>query len=123
MFKNPFTYEGRIRRTEYGLSLIFSAIGYCIAIFLTTLSVNLIETDATGMSLLFWVFLLPVFYFNVAQNTKRCHDLGHTGWYQLIPFYGFWLLFAEGQEGVNEYGHNPKEIHRYEALSEIRSAS
>jgi uncharacterized membrane protein YhaH (DUF805 family) len=27
MFKNPFSFEGRIRRTEYGLSIILMFIG------------------------------------------------------------------------------------------------
>ena len=27
---------------------------------------------------------------------KRAHDLGLSGWYILIPFFGFWLFFAPG---------------------------
>ena len=46
---------------------------------------------------------------SVFQGSKRCHDLGHTGWFQLIPFYGLWMLFASGDEGENEYGSDPKE--------------
>ncbi len=30
MFKRPFSFEGRIRRTEYGLSLVIYAIGAII---------------------------------------------------------------------------------------------
>ncbi|MDG3581656.1 DUF805 domain-containing protein [Galbibacter pacificus] len=122
MFKNPFSFHGRIRRTEYGLSVIIAVFGYFLSIFITSLLVTLIKTDATGISLLFWVFYIPVAWFNIAQNTKRCHDLGNSGWYQLIPLYGFWLLFAEGNPGGNEYGPNPKTIGNYEELSEIGNA-
>jgi len=51
---------------------------------------------------------IPLVWFLIAQNTNRCHDLGNSGWYQLIPFYGLWLLFAEGNTGGNIYGRNPK---------------
>ena len=46
----------------------------------------------------------------MAQAVKRSHDLDNTGWYILIPFYGFWLLFAEGTRGNNKYGEDPKAV-------------
>lgn len=32
----------------------------------------------------------------------------HTGWYQIIPFYELWMLFAKGDKGNNCYGEAPK---------------
>jgi len=46
----------------------------------------------------------------VAQAAKRCHDRNNSGWWKLIPFYGFWMLFADGDIGDNDYGENPKGL-------------
>ena len=45
----------------------------------------------------FWVWF--------AQGAKRCHDLGKSGWWQLIPFYIFWMLFMKGDYFKNQYGN------------------
>jgi uncharacterized membrane protein YhaH (DUF805 family) len=60
--------------------------------------------------LLIFLFFIPVVYFMLAQGAKRCHDRGNSGWYQMIPFYALWMLFAESDHGINEYGPNPKGI-------------
>ncbi len=105
MFKNPFSFEGRIRRTEYGLSMI---------IYLFVVYAPLLLAGATGMddsaSMIFLIIYIPLIWFMIAQAAKRCHDRGNSGWWQLIPFYGLWLLFADSEPGSNEYGPNPKDV-------------
>lgn len=54
--------------------------------------------------------LIPMVWFVIVQGVKRCHDLGKSGFFQLIPFYRIWMLFADGQIGNNVYGPNPKGI-------------
>jgi len=99
MFSNSFTIYGRIRRLEYGLSNIIYAV---IAIFLNyTVEIN-------ESLIVIYVAFIPLVWFLIAQGAKRCHDLGNSGWYQLIPFYALWLLFADGEKGRNKYGNNPK---------------
>lgn len=102
MFTNPFSFEGRIRRTEYGLSIIIYTIAFYALLFLAA---------ALGEAGPFVMILaLPLAWFIIAQAAKRCHDRGNSGWWQLIPFYGLWMLFAEGEPGDNEYGPNPKNV-------------
>ena len=104
MFKRPFSFNGRIRRTEYCLSFLIYMIWYVV--------VNvMMETPDPSVeaSVFILISFIPMIWFLWAQNAKRCHDRGNSGWYQLIPFYFLVLLFGDGDEGENEYGDNPKE--------------
>jgi uncharacterized membrane protein YhaH (DUF805 family) len=97
MFKQPFSFDGRIRRTEYGLGLV---------IYLIVLAIIGALSDATDGVIA--IAYIPLLWFLWAQGAKRCHDLNHSGWWQLIPFYFFWLLFEDGAKEKNEYGLSPK---------------
>lgn len=98
MFSNPFSFDGRIRRTEYGISLIIYVV---VAAFVNVI-VESGEVPIIGLA------YIPMLWFLWAQGAKRCHDLGNNGWWQIIPFYGLWMIFQNGQPGINEYGRNPK---------------
>jgi len=95
MFKNVWSFSGRIRRTEYGISII---IYYFILVLTPSVLPELISS----------IVILAAIVFLLAQGTKRCHDVGVNGWYQLIPFFFIYLIFGNGIEGDNEYGANPK---------------
>jgi uncharacterized membrane protein YhaH (DUF805 family) len=115
MFKNPFSFDGRIRRLEFGLSYIIYMIYYSLISFL-------IGAFANGNTL-FVIFgialIIPALWFFFAQSAKRCHDRDNSGWYQLIPFYVFWMLFAESEYGENDYGDNPKGEGNKSEIEEI----
>lgn len=104
MFKKPFSFSGRIRRLEYGISFIIYFVWY-VFIDVAEKSPNLSQ----GTAIVILISLIPMLWFVWAQNCKRCHDRGNSGWYQLIPFYFVVLLFGDGEPGENEYGTNPKE--------------
>ena len=96
MFSSVFSYNGRIRRTEYGLSFIIYIFAYAII-------VGLVKASS-----LFALAYIPLLWFIWAQGAKRCHDRGNSGWYQIIPFYVFWMIFAEGEKNTNDYGNPAK---------------
>lgn len=111
MFKNPFSFDGRIRRTEYGLSvIIFAVIRAIISVAVVSSSGNPYDrnTFVSNMVITF-IFSSPVLYFLFAQGAKRCHDVGMSGWWQLIPLLPLYLLFAEGEKNQNKHGANPKQ--------------
>jgi len=101
MFKNPFSFEGRIRRREYALTFV-------IYIAVYVLILGLISSGNAVGSLAAIVIIIPAVWFVWAQGAKRCHDIGRSGWFQIIPFFPFVMLFSDGVAEVNEYGSNPK---------------
>ena len=102
MWKRPFSFKGRIRRTEYGLTYLITYILYSILMFLS------VAADSGIVWIITWLIYIVFIWLLYAQGAKRCHDLGHSGWFQIIPFYFFVMLFANGEKGCNKYGNNPK---------------
>ena len=102
MFKNPFSFNGRIRRLEYGLSNLMFAAVYLI------ITPNM-ELGSLAEQLIALIICIPLSWFIFAQGAKRCHDKGVNGWWQLLPGYGLVLLFYSGEEGTNKYGPDPKK--------------
>lgn len=103
MFAHPFSFSGRIRRMEYGISFIIYVI---VSAFANIKSVT--PDSSVGISLLIMAVNILLLWFFLAQGAKRCHDRGNSGWYQLIPFYPLWLLFGDGDDYDNAYGPDPK---------------
>jgi uncharacterized membrane protein YhaH (DUF805 family) len=107
MFKNVFSFNGRIRRTEYGLSVIIFSIYRLIA---GGIGLAIGGDEMSTSNIIALLLLIPGIIFFLAQGAKRCHDVGRRGWWQLIPFYSLYLIFGEGDINENEYGKNPKQI-------------
>lgn len=97
MFKNPFSFDGRIRRSEYGISLIIYVVGLLI--------MGALNDSTDGVIAILYI---PLMWFIWAQGAKRCHDLTHNGWWQLIPFYFIFLVLEDGLKTKNTYGISPK---------------
>ena len=100
--KNPFSFKGRVRRTTYWITYtICNIIGYL-------LSAPMEKEFDNGELIVYLLLYIPVCWIYFAVSAKRCHDLGHNGWWQLIPLYSLWLAFQDSQSGDNKYGPNPK---------------
>lgn len=102
MFQNPFSFDGRIRRSEYGLSYLVFIILYLVGFFLWQ--------EFQAAPVFFFSLNAVLIWFLLAQGAKRCHDLGNSSFFQFIPFYGVFMIFQDGQNGMNKYGRNPKEL-------------
>lgn len=94
MFKNPFSFEGKIGRLEYFISVIL----FIILISISRL-INSLGGEFEQYSLFFYAFTYWIIF---AQGTKRCHDLNNPGWTQLVPLYIIWLLFVGGVQEHNK---------------------
>ncbi|WP_373520918.1 DUF805 domain-containing protein [Aquiflexum sp.] len=111
--KSIFNPKGRITRRKYlTLFLIFYSINVLslMMIFQSFQSNEWIAFWAFSISLISSIILLMV------QAIRRLHDLGYNWMYSLyllipppINFVGFiWLAWAEGQNGENMYGPDPR---------------
>jgi uncharacterized membrane protein YhaH (DUF805 family) len=89
---------------DWNMDCPISSIWYGIVLHLFFLK----EMGDGAGAVIYLITLVPFLWFILAQGCKRCHDRNNSGWYQIIPFYGLWMLFADGDIGENDYGPNPK---------------
>ena len=105
MFRNAFLFKGRARRSEFWLAYI---------IFMACMMIPAAMADAWGdsdaLAVIGVIIIFGGIYFFLSEGTRRCHDLGHSGFWMLIPYYILWMLFQNSKEGPNEYGNNPKGV-------------
>ncbi len=95
---NYFWINGRCGRLTYFLTVLISGMGINVADYLSRGKTN----EPEGY--IWLIVILICAWITICVTAKRCHDVGRNGWWQLIPFYGLWLLFAEGDAEDNEYG-------------------
>ncbi len=98
-FKQYTNFDGRASRSEYWWFFLFGLMGGWI----------LYAIDSTQT--LNYIFTLGVILPSLAVGARRLHDIGKSGWWQLlclIPIIGFIILvifFATKPEaGSNQYG-------------------
>ncbi|NIG57408.1 DUF805 domain-containing protein [Chitinophaga sp. Cy-1792] len=97
MFKNPFLFRGRIRRTEYGITVIA-----VFGIFVVLDWLGIADYDVSV------IITIPLLWVSLAQVVKRCHDINRSGFWIFFPFFSFVLLFMDGDPRRNDYGDDPK---------------
>lgn len=102
LFSKPFSFKGRIRRLEFGLTWLFYWL------YLLPAEITPEDDFSLGLSYFYLLTIIPALWIACAQSIKRCHDLNHSGWWIFVPFYFFWLLFKDGDTADNDYGPSPK---------------
>lgn len=53
------------------------------------------------------ILMLMVSLHGLSVSVRRMHDAGKSGWWVLVPFASFFLLFKKGDEEWNIYGEPP----------------
>jgi uncharacterized membrane protein YhaH (DUF805 family) len=107
VLKNYVGFQGRARRKEYWMFMLFNII--------VTIVLAIIESVAGLDSVLSGIYSLAVLLPSLAVTARRLHDIGRSGWWNLInliPIIGVIVLLVftcqDSQEGENQYGPNPK---------------
>lgn len=102
-------FYGRADRREYWM---FVLVNFAINIALAT--VEQVMTPESGI--LSGIYALFIFIPGIAVTIRRLHDIGKSGWMQLvilIPLIGWiWFLILmakEGEDGPNQYGESLRE--------------
>ena len=109
MFKHPFSFKGRIRRTEFAISYIVFYLMSHLG-FLEIGSVcNIYINNHAGTAFLFLMLIVYVLilWFFIAQSVKRCRDIGTSVWWLLNPFYVIVLFFTTGNNVQMRREKNP----------------
>ncbi len=103
------TFSGRARRSELWWFALFNLVVSLVLSF-----VDGILFGWAGASILSGLFSLAVLIPSIAVGARRLHDIGRSGWWQLvafIPIIGLLLLLywyiQPSQDGSNEFGPNP----------------
>jgi uncharacterized membrane protein YhaH (DUF805 family) len=113
VLKQYADFEGRARRKEYWMFILFNILFSILAAVLD--NVLGIAHPVTGYGPLYIIYVLVVFVPGIAVTARRLHDIGKSGWMLLLAFIpcvgGIILIvfFAtDGNPGDNQYGANPK---------------
>lgn len=110
-----FRMKNRLNRKRYALrilALVTLWVGWMYVVGLATHYAK--DPLYSILMTLTTIFYFASFGTFMALGTRRCHDLGKSGLYQLLYFapmvnflFFFYLLLAEGQKGSNKYGGDP----------------
>lgn len=126
-------FNGRARRKEYWMFMLFNIIFSFIFTFIFTITCTIFShktydaTDITGLTYMLIIILaLP----SMSVTVRRLHDTGKSGWMlliSLIPVVGGILMLVKkltiGQSEENKYGSNPKTTaEKFEEPDQLKSA-
>ena len=98
-------FSGRASRSEYWF---FQLALFILYIPIIIAKAVLAECDAEVVGVLLeLIFRLATLVPIIAVAARRCHDTGRSGWFMLIPIYGWVLFFLPSKNENNPYGTAP----------------
>jgi uncharacterized membrane protein YhaH (DUF805 family) len=111
-------FSGRSRRKEFWLFWLFWVVCFYVVMYLDSAlglggtTTSYAEGGSAGFhmtgGILTWIYFAATIIPYFAVAIRRMHDQDKSGWFILIPIYGFILLFIEGTRGPNRFGPDPK---------------
>jgi len=111
--KDYANFNGRARRREFWGFALFSIL---ISGVLSSIDSIIFDVPYGENGILSSIFSLGTLVPSLAVATRRLHDIGKSGWMQLLWFFiligWIWLLVlyvTDSHEDTNEYGPNPKK--------------
>lgn len=108
-------FSGRSQRAEFWFFMLFCTLIQVALMVLDEVMgwVFLVDGIENGVSST--IALLALLLPTLSVGARRLHDIGKSGWWQLLillPVVGFIILLLfwvrDGQAGQNLYGNNPK---------------
>lgn len=96
-------FHGRTSRRTYW--------GFVSTHYVAVLSLTLIpnaEVSALGTMIYGVAVILPC----LSVQVRRMHDVGHSGWWAIVPFASMIIACREGERGDNRFGPDPKAQER-----------
>jgi uncharacterized membrane protein YhaH (DUF805 family) len=106
-------FNGRARRSEFWFFVLFSAIVSAVGGVLDAIF-GLRSGSYGGTGPIQGVFQLALLVPSLAVGARRLHDIGRSGWWQLIglvPVAGWIVLlifFVQDSRPANQHGPSPK---------------
>jgi uncharacterized membrane protein YhaH (DUF805 family) len=101
VIKNYVLFEGRARRKEYWMFVLFNLIISFVLGFIG----GLIHVPIIGT-----IYTLAVLVPSIAVGVRRMHDTDHSGWWLLVPIVNLIFACTDGTPGPNRFGENPKNV-------------
>ena len=115
VLRNYANFEGRARRKEYWMFVLFNMIFAIIAMVIDNV-LGITYGYELFYGPFYTIYALGMLIPTLAVLVRRLHDIDKSGWWvfiSLIPIIGgIWLLILtimDSTPGENEYGPNPKE--------------
>ena len=89
-FKKYFVFRGRGQRSEYWFFYLFTVLA---SIPLSIIDAIVFSSDEVfAFSPLSDIFSYAVFIPSIAAGSRRLHDIGKSGWWQVLPLAGLALM-------------------------------
>ena len=108
-FRKYFDFTGRARGSEYWYFFLFCVVIFIVA---TILDINLFGIPMEDYGPVYSISFLGLLIPSISAATRRLHDTGKSGWWQLLYFTiigSFWVLYwliIKGDTNKNSHDLN-----------------